>query len=169
MPREAARSHGCREERAVEAAPRSACLKVVRWTLTREGFQIRRQTLNGVCMKDGYPERDARWRVYELHVNRQREVRGEMMLVVTFQGDIDGNGLEPSAVDNALCIFLGFLFLGVCIYKNVLTVPLWLVCFTRCKLSLGRKKRCPEGGSLNDVSCVSKGRERRVTADWRGR
>lgn len=46
----------------------------------------------------------------------------EMMLVVTFQGDIDGKGLKPSAVDDDLCVFLGFIFLGICIYGSVLCV-----------------------------------------------
>ena len=44
------------------------------------------------------------------------------MLIVTFQGDIDGKGLKPSALDNVLCVFLGFIFLGICIYGSVLCV-----------------------------------------------
>lgn len=46
----------------------------------------------------------------------------EMMLIVPFQGDIDGKGLKPSALDNVLCVFLGFIFLGICIYGSVLCV-----------------------------------------------
>lgn len=102
-------------------------------------------------------------------VNRQREVWPEITLVVPFQGNIDGKGLEPSAVDN-VCLFLGFIFLGVCIYRKALTVPLWLVCVTGWKLSLRRKKRCsPEGGNLRAFLLSSKGRERRVVADWEGK
>ena len=44
------------------------------------------------------------------------------MLIVPFQGDIDGKGLKPSALDNVLCVFLGFIFLGICIYGSVLCV-----------------------------------------------
>lgn len=102
-------------------------------------------------------------------VNRQREVWPEITLVVTFQGDTDGKGLEPSAADN-VCIFLGFVFLGVCTYRNALTVPLWLVCFAGWKLSLRRKKRrSPEGGNLRALLLSSAGRERRVVADWEGK
>lgn len=72
-------------------------------------------------------------------------------------GDIDGKGLEPSSLDNILCIFLGFGFLGMYIHENLLSV--WFVCFTRCKLYLSRKKSGPEGRHLNTVSILKGKRE----------
>lgn len=69
-------------------------------------------------------------------VNRQREVWPEITLVVTFQGDTDGKGLEPSAAGN-VCIFWA-LFSWVCAHTETLQLY-------PCGLRASLDGSCPSG------------------------